>query len=199
MKRAFLLLLLLLSACAAPTRTATPPPAIAEPATFALNPTEPAELPTEANRPLQLTSDAFTNGQSIPAKYSCLGKNTSPALAWTEPPAGTQTLALIVDDPDAPGRTWTHWVLFNLPPDTRALPEDYSAPEGSGILTGKNSSGMNRYEGPCPPSGTHRYYFRLYALDIALSLAPGATKAQLLKEMEGHILQQAELMGTFSQ
>lgn len=198
MKRVTLLLLLLLSACAAPTRTATPPPAIAEPATFAPDPTPTAELPTEANMPLQLTSDAFTNGQSIPAKYSCLGKNISPALAWTEPPAGTQTLALIVDDPDAPGGTWTHWVLFNLPPDMRALPEDYSAPEGSGILTGKNSSGMNHYEGPCPPSGTHRYFFKLYALNTAPSLAPGATEDQLLKEMEGHILQQAELMGTFS-
>ena len=194
-----LLLPIVLAACAAPTLTTTPPPSIAEPATFAPDPTPTAELPTEANMPLQLTSDAFTNGQSIPAKYSCQGRNISPALAWNAPPAGTQSLALIVDDPDAPGGTWTHWVLFNLPPDLRALPEEYAAPGDSAILTGKNSSGFNRYEGPCPPSGTHRYYFRLYALDTTLSLAPGITKEQLLEAMDGHILAQAELMGTFSQ
>ena len=147
---------------------------------------------------LQLTSDAFTNGQSIPAKYSCIGKNISPALAWTEPPAGTQSFALIVDDPDAPGRTWVHWVLFNIPTEVRSLQEDFSTTGTSAIIVGKNSSNATSYQGPCPPSGTHRYFFKLYALDMNLSLQSGATKEQLLKAMDGHILAQTELMGTFS-
>ena len=147
---------------------------------------------------LQLTSDAFTNGQSIPAKYSCIGKNISPALAWTEPPAGTQSFALIVDDPDAPGRTWVHWVLFNILTDVRSLQEDFSTTGTSAIIVGKNSSNATSYQGPCPPSGTHRYFFKLYVLDTNLSLQSGATKEQLLKAMDGHILAQTELMGTFS-
>jgi Raf kinase inhibitor-like YbhB/YbcL family protein len=145
---------------------------------------------------LQLTSDAFSNGQSIPAKYSCIGKNISPALTWTEPPAGTQSFALIVDDPDAPGRIWVHWVLFNIPANTRNLQEGFLS-DGS-IAVGNNSSGSAAYQGPCPPSSTHRYYFKLYALDVTISLLPGATKDQLLKAMDGHILAQSELMGTFS-
>ena len=151
---------------------------------------------------LQLTSDAFTNGQSIPAKYSCTGKNISPALAWTEPPAGTQSFALIVDDPDAPSRTWVHWVLFNIKADVRSLQEDLPITgknvDPNAIYVGNNSSGATAYQGPCPPSGTHRYFFKLYALDTVISLLPSATKDQLLKEMDGHILAQAELMGTFS-
>jgi len=153
-------------------------------------------ISTEAEMTLQLTSDAFTNGQSIPAKYSCIGKNISPALTWTEPPAGTQSLAFIMDDPDAPGRTWVHWVLFNIPANTRNLQEGFTA--YSSIAVGNNSSGKPSYQGPCPPSGTHRYFFKLYALDATLSLSPGATKDQLLKAMDDHILAQAELMGTFS-
>ena len=144
---------------------------------------------------IQLTSDAFANGQSIPSKYSCKGKNISPALAWTEPPAGTQSLALIMDDPDAPGGMWVHWVLFNISASTRNLQEDLPA---SGMSVGKNSWGDIRYGGPCPPSGTHRYFFKLYALDTTINLSPGATKEQVLKEMEGHILAQSELVGTFS-
>jgi Raf kinase inhibitor-like YbhB/YbcL family protein len=144
---------------------------------------------------VQLTSDAFANGQSIPAKYTCKGKNISPALVWTEPPAGTESLALIMDDPDAPGGTWVHWVLFNIPASARNLQEDLPA---SGMSVGKNSWGDMRYGGPCPPSDTHRYFFKLYALDTSLSLSPGVTKEQLLKAMQGHILAQGELMGTFS-
>ena len=151
---------------------------------------------------LQLTSDAFANGQSIPAKYSCIGKNISPALAWNEPPVGTQTFALIMDDPDAPGTTWVHWVLYNIKPEVRSLQEDLPVTgknvDPSAIYVGKNSSGNIGYAGPCPPSGTHRYFFKLYAIDIQISLLPGATKKQILKEMEGHILAQAELVGTFS-
>jgi Raf kinase inhibitor-like YbhB/YbcL family protein len=159
-------------------------------------------ISTEADMTFQLTSDAFAHGQSIPAKYSCVGKNISPALSWNDPPAGTQSFALIVDDPDAPGRTWTHWVLFNIPADARALAEDLPVTgknvDPDAIFVGKNSWGDIGYGGPCPPGGTHRYFFKLYALDTAISLLPGATKDQLLKEMDGHILAQTELMGTFS-
>jgi Raf kinase inhibitor-like YbhB/YbcL family protein len=145
---------------------------------------------------LDLKSDAFVNGQSIPAKYSCIGKNISPALTWTDPPAGTQSFALIVDDPDAPAGTWVHWVLYNIPADQRSLQEDL--PTSGKNVFGRNSSGNTRYDGPCPPSGTHRYYFKLYALDTLLPLQPGAKKDELLKAMQGHILAQGELMGTFS-
>ena len=151
---------------------------------------------------LELSSDAFVNGQSIPAKYSCVGKNISPTLAWNEPPAGTQSFAMIVDDPDAPMGTWVHWVLFNIPADTRTLQEDLPITgkntDPNSIYVGKNSSGKTRYDGPCPTSGTHRYYFKLYALDTTINLLPGATKDQVLKEMDGHILASGELMGTFS-
>ena len=150
----------------------------------------------------QLTSDAFASGQSIPAKYACVGRNISPALAWTDAPAGTQSFALIMDDPDAPSGTWVHWVLYNINPDKRELQEDLpitgKSIDPEAIYVGKNSSGNIGYDGPCPPSGTHRYYFKLYALDTLISLLPGASKEQLLKEMGGHILAQTELMGTFS-
>ena len=157
---------------------------------------------SEADMNFKLTSDAFVNGQSIPAKYTCVGKNISPALTWTEPPSGTQSFSLIVDDPDAPGQTWVHWVLYNIKPDMRTLQEDLPITgknvDPNAIFVGKNSSGAIAYQGPCPPSGTHRYYFKLYALDSQISLLPGATKDQVLKEMDGHILAQTELMGTFS-
>ena len=144
---------------------------------------------------LELTSDAFANGQSIPAKYTCTGRNISPALAWNETPSGTRSFALIMDDPDAPLGTWVHWVLFNIPAEARSLQENIDT---SAMSVGKNSWGDLGYGGPCPPSGTHRYYFKLYALDSTLSLLPGATKEQMLQEMKGRILAQGELMGTFS-
>ena len=144
---------------------------------------------------LEIKSDAFANGQSIPAKYSCTGRNISPALTWGNAPAGTQSFALIVDDPDAPMGTWVHWVVFNIPSTTTGLEE--SADTGA-VSVGKNSSGKMSYDGPCPPSGTHRYFFKLYAVDSMLSLSPGATKEQLLGAMQGYILAQGELMGTFS-
>jgi hypothetical protein len=164
--------------------------------------TQTPEPTTEANMSFKLTSDAFAHGQSIPAKYSCIGRNISPPLAWTDPPAGAQSFALIVDDPDAPAGTWVHWVLFNIPADARELQEDLPVKgknvDPNSIYVGKNSWGDIGYGGPCPPSGTHRYYFKLYALDTLISLLPGASKDQLLKEMDGHILAQTELMGTFS-
>jgi Raf kinase inhibitor-like YbhB/YbcL family protein len=190
------LISMLLSACASATPRPVPTKAVtSEPAT-------PEPTTSEANVSLQLTSDAFVNGQSIPAKYTCIGKNISPALAWTEPPTGTQSFALIVDDPDAPGTTWVHWVLYNISPEMRSLQEDLPVTgkniDPKAIFVGKNSSGAISYQGPCPPSGTHRYFFKFYALDTLISLLPGATKDQLLKAMEGHILAQTELVGTFS-
>jgi Raf kinase inhibitor-like YbhB/YbcL family protein len=144
---------------------------------------------------ITITSDAFASGQSIPVKYSCRGNNISPALAWDEPPTGTQSFALIVNDPDAPMGTWVHWILYNISSNARSLQENADTNEMS---VGKNSSGNMRYDGPCPPSGTHRYFFKLYALDSTLNLSPGATKQQLLDAIKGHILAQGELMGTFS-
>lgn len=145
---------------------------------------------------LSLSSKAFAPGQSIPSKYSCVGRNISPDLAWTGAPDATQSFALIVDDPDASMGTWVHWVAFNIPTTTAGIPEAVQFNDGS--VTGKNSSGHLSYDGPCPPSGTHRYFFKLYALDTMLTLSAGANKDQLLKAMEGHILAQGELMGTFS-
>jgi Raf kinase inhibitor-like YbhB/YbcL family protein len=192
------LLVLLLAACTpAGAATATPEAIATSPAST------PSETPSmEATMSLELTSDAFMSGQSIPAKYACTGRNISPALAWNEPPSGTQSFALIADDPDAPMGTWVHWVLFNIPATARSLQEDLPVTgknvDPNAIFVGKNSSGNIGYDGPCPPSGTHHYFFKLYALDTVISLLPGATKEQVLKELEGHILAQGELMGTFS-
>jgi Raf kinase inhibitor-like YbhB/YbcL family protein len=120
-------------------------------------------------------------------------------MSWTDPPAGAQSLALIMDDPDAPGGTWTHWVLYNLPASARGLPEDIppDARLADGSQHGKNSWGKPGYGGPCPPSGTHHYFFKLYALDSLLDLPGGTNAAGLLGAMQGHILGQAELMGTY--
>ncbi len=150
--------------------------------------------------PIQITSSAFSQGQPIPEKFTCKGENISPALSWTEPSTGTQSFALIMDDPDAPAGTWVHWVLFNIPASARSLPEafpsDATLPNGS--LSGNSSFGGPGYGGPCPPSGTHRYFFKLYALDEMLAISVGATKGELEKAMVGHILAQGELMGTFA-
>jgi Raf kinase inhibitor-like YbhB/YbcL family protein len=186
----------LTAACAPAVTETSELPATSQPAGTSESPT------MEATMSLTLTSDAFVHGQSIPAKYACTGRNISPALAWNDPPDGTQSFALIVDDPDAPMGTWVHWVLYNIPAEARSLQEDLPVTgknvDPDAILVGKNSAGKIGYDGPCPPSGTHRYYFKLYALDTLISLLPGATKEQVLKEMEGHILAQGELMGTFS-
>lgn len=148
----------------------------------------------------ELTSTAFAQGDPIPAKYTCDGQDISPPLGWSDPPEGTRSFALINDDPDAPVGTWDHWVLYNLPSEARSLPEavssDAELPDGS--RNGQNSWRRLGYGGPCPPSGTHRYFFKLYALDTALGLDPGAGKQQVLTAMEGHILGQAELMGVYS-
>jgi len=149
---------------------------------------------------LKLTSTAFKEGELIPKPYTCEGRNVSPPLVWAAPPEGSKTLALICDDPDAPMGTWVHWVLYNLPANTRELPENI-APQrtlGFGEQQGNNSWGKIGYGGPCPPSGTHRYYFKLYALDATLALQPGASKDDLEKAMRGHILAQGQLMGRYA-
>ncbi len=147
-----------------------------------------------------LMSSAFAQGESIPRKYTCDGDDISPPLQWEGSPQDTQSFALIADDPDAPMGTWVHWVLYNLPAGARALseaiPSDAELPDGS--RHGQNSWQRLGYGGPCPPSGTHRYFFKLYALDTMLDLAAGASKERLLQAMEGHILAQTELMGVYS-
>ncbi len=149
---------------------------------------------------IDLTSPAFSEGETIPRQYTADGKNVSPALAWTDPPEGTQRFALICDDPDAPRGTWVHWVLYNLPADARGLDEGVP-PQGelpSGARQGKNDFGKIGYGGPAPPRGKpHRYFFRLYALDAPLDLAAGATRAQLQAALQGHVLAEGQLMGTY--
>jgi len=148
----------------------------------------------------ELKSSAFAPSGMIPRKHTCDGSDLSPALEWTGVPDGTRTLALICDDPDAPMGTWVHWVLYNLPGDESGLPEGISPTETieQGALQGINDFGRIGYGGPCPPPGKpHRYSFRLYALDEKVSLAPGASKRDLMRALENHILGQAELMGKY--
>lgn len=149
---------------------------------------------------MEVKSTAFQEGAMIPKAYTCDGKDMSPQLSWSGVPAGTKSIALIMDDPDAPRGTWVHWVLFNMPPETTSLSENVprTASLSNGALQGNNSWPKLGYGGPCPPGGTHRYYFKLYALDIVLPLKAGVAKAQLLKAMEGHILGEGQLMGKYS-
>ena len=152
------------------------------------------------NMEIRVTSSAFSEGELIPSKYTCDGANLSPPLAWEGIPTNTQSIALISDDPDAPAKTWVHWVLFNLPADIDGLEEGLNNEKTLGDLAiqGANDSGKIGYSGPCPPSGTHRYYFKIYALDTKLDLQPGATKPELLEAMKGHILAEGQLMGKYA-
>ena len=149
---------------------------------------------------IKLTSAAFKEGQPIPRQYTCVGVNVSPPLEWSDVPKNAKTIAIIADDPDAPAGTWVHWVLYDLPAENIGLVENLPATENlkAGGFQGVNDFGKIGYGGPCPPSGTHRYFFKLYALDNYLSLKVGATKAQVEKAMEGHIVAQGQLMGTYS-
>jgi Raf kinase inhibitor-like YbhB/YbcL family protein len=150
---------------------------------------------------IQITSTAFTEGKPIPKKYTCDAEDASPPLAWSGVPSEAKSLALIVDDPDAPVGTWVHWVLYNLPPSLNVLKEGLAkTPTLEGLGTqGTNDFRKTGYGGPCPPRGKpHRYFFKLYALDTSLSLQPGASKADLEKAMRGHILAQGQLIGTYS-
>lgn len=148
---------------------------------------------------MAITSTAFQEGESIPRQYSCDGLDMSPELSWSGVPEGTLSFVIILDDPDAPGGTWNHWVIFNIPADTRELGEAVpkTSQLDSGALQGRNSFVRIGYGGPCPPSGEHRYYFTIYALDITLDLSAGASKTQVLNAMQDHILAQAVIMGTY--
>ena len=148
----------------------------------------------EATMSIHVTSTAFNEGENIPKEYSCDGENLSPPLAWSDVPQGTQSLVLIVDDPDAPSGTFVHWVVYDLPADLASLPEGASGIGREGV-NGFRKSGFG---GPCPPRGsTHRYFFKLYALDMVSGLKAGATKAEVEKAMQGHILAQGQLVGKY--
>lgn len=150
---------------------------------------------------LELKSPDFSAGGKIPTQFTCDGVYISPALEWNAPPTGTQSFALIVDDPDAPVGTWVHWVLFDLPETLRSLPQNYPKSEQSadGSRQGRNDFKKIGYGGPCPPAGKpHRYFFKLYALDAKLGLKPGAVKKDVERAMQGHILAQGEYMGRYS-
>jgi len=148
---------------------------------------------------IKLTSSAFKEGAMIPAQYTCDGKDISPPLNWSAVPEGTQSFALICDDPDAPIGTWVHWVVYNIPDKVTALPENVPPHKSvmGNILQGMTDFRRIGYGGPCPPRGTHRYYFKIYALDTMLNLPAGATKRELLRAMEGHILVEGQLMGRY--
>ncbi|PYS23349.1 MAG: YbhB/YbcL family Raf kinase inhibitor-like protein [Acidobacteria bacterium] len=148
---------------------------------------------------IKLTSAAFKEGQPIPRQYTCDGVNVSPPLEWTGVPKTAKTVAIVADDPDAPAGTWVHWVVYDLPAENIGVVENLPATESlkAGGFQGKNDFGKIGYGGPCPPSGTHRYFFKVYALDAEVSLNAGATKADLEKAMQGHIVGQGELMGTY--
>lgn len=185
---------LLLAACGGPEATETP-----------LNPTidQGARTATPEEEPsmtFQITSPAFDEGDSIPTPYTCDGENKSPPLHWSQVPQNAGSLALVMDDPDAPSGTFVHWVFYNLPPDVDmisegAQPEDIEALGGE---NGTNSRGQTGHTGPCPPSGEHRYFFKLYALDTTVDLTAGATKSELEAALSGHVIEQAELMGVYS-
>ena len=161
------------------------------------------DRPTPTPAPLVLVSDAFAQGAPIPVKYTCDGEDVSPHLTWTGIPGGTQSLALIMDDPDAPMGTFVHWVLFDIPAQRTTLPEGVPPqPEVPGIgRQGHNDFGRNvlGYRGPCPPPGKpHRYFFRLYALNTTLNLQPGSSAKEVREAMKGHILGYGEYMGTYA-
>ena len=148
---------------------------------------------------IKITSSAFEHEGLIPPKYTCDGADISPPLQWEGVPEATMSIALISDDPDAPMGTWVHWVIFGLPADTKELAENIPPDETlpNGARQGISNFGRIGYGGPCPPSGTHRYFFKIYALDTELELAPGAGKSDLLKAMEGHTLGQGQLIGKY--
>jgi len=148
---------------------------------------------------IKVTSGAFEDGGVIPERYTGDGEDISPPISWSEIPAGTRSIAIISDDPDAPVGTWVHWVIFNIPPDTKGLAEGVPADPTlkDGTVQGINDSRAIGYGGPYPPTGYHRYYFKAYALDTMIGLKPGATKKELLKAMEGHVLAEGSLMGKY--
>ena len=156
--------------------------------------------PQTTDGSIKLTSTAFKEGEPIPRQYTCDGVNVSPSLEWSGVPKSAKTLVIFADDPDAPAGAWVHWVLYNLPADNIGMVENLPATDElrAGGFQGKNDFGKIGYGGPCPPSGTHRYFFKIYALDSELPLKASATKAEVEKAMEGHVVAQGQLMGTYS-
>jgi Raf kinase inhibitor-like YbhB/YbcL family protein len=148
----------------------------------------------------EIRSSALRDGEAIPSKYTCDGEDVSPPLSWSGAPEGTKAFALICDDPDAPAGVWVHWVAFDLPSSATGLPEGVPPREeiSGGGLQGKNDFRKIGYGGPCPPSGTHRYEFKLSALDAKVGLRAGSTKKELLAAMKGHVLDEAKLTGKYS-
>jgi hypothetical protein len=149
---------------------------------------------------MRIQSAAFSEGGMIPRRHTCDGGDISPRLSWSGTPVGSRSLVLICDDPDARVETWVHWVLFAIPPDSNGLPEGVSDDEtiSGGAVHGRNDFGILGYGGPCPPPGPpHRYYFKLYSVDIELDLGAGATKQDVMSAIEGHILAEAQLMGRY--
>lgn len=153
----------------------------------------------ERKMEIKIESSAFKYGEFIPVKYTCDGENVSPPLKWSGAPDNTKSFALISDDPDAPIGDWVHWVMYNIPPNVFELAEKIPADKilQNGAIHGLNDFRKFGYGGPCPPSGVHRYFFKIYALDTMLDLPPGATKKHLLEAMKKHIIAQGELMGKY--
>ncbi len=181
MKKSFLLLIMLMLNCGAPPSRETP-------------------LAGGEVMKITVTSPAFAPGAMIPKKYTADAENVSPPLIVSGVPERVKSLALICDDPDAPAGDWVHWVIYNIPPAVREIPEDIGPDRrvpGMGIQ-GRNDFGKIGYGGPMPPSGTHRYFFKVYALDTVLSPEPALSKAALLQAMQGHVLAQGELMGRYA-
>ena len=181
----FLLIALALSGCGGRSQVVSAPPQ--------------ANTASNAKAEIKLTSTAFNDGQPMPRAYTCDGVNISPPLEWSGVPGTAKTVAIVCDDPDAPGGIWVHWVIYNLPADNIGLVENLPATEAlkAGGFQGKNDFSKTGYGGPCPPSGTHRYFFKIYALDSELALKAGATKAELTKAMDGHIVIEGQLIGTY--
>ena len=149
---------------------------------------------------IRITSPAFEDGEAIPKKYTCDDLDISPPLEWTDVPEGTKTIVIVCDDPDAPMKTWVHWVIFNIPGDVVRLLENVPPEKelANGARQGMNDFHKVGYGGPCPPSGTHRYFFKIYALDSTLDLPAGISKSHLMIAIEGHVLSESHLMGTYT-
>jgi len=165
-----------------------------------LPPEAPAKQSPNQKSEIKVTSAAFNEGQPIPRQHTCDGVNVSPPLEWSGLPKTAKTVAIVADDPDAPSGTWVHWVVYNLPADNIGFVENVPATETlkAGGFQGKNDFEKIGYGGPCPPRGTHHYFFRVYAVDSELALKAGATRAELEQAMQGHIVLQGQLMGTYS-
>ena len=169
------------------------------PTTTEIEVVQATEAPQEAN-PFSISSPAFKEGDPIPIQFSCDGEGQSPSLEWSGIPEGTASFVLVMDDPDAPGGTWVHWVLFNIPGDASGLPSSIptTAVLDDGSVHGANSWGRSDYGGPCPPGGTHRYFFKLYALNSVLALADGADLGEVEQALGEYLIGETSLMGTYT-